>query len=95
MTSDCIRVASIRVALQKALQPLHLQIEDESAQHVGHAGAASGGGHFSLYIVAACFTEQPLVARHRMVYAAVRELLAKDIHALRIEAKSPAEAGIA
>lgn len=75
----------------KALEPVSLQVIDESAQHAGHAGARDGGGHFVLHIVSALFAGKSTVARHRMVYSALGEMMKRDIHALTIEAKTPTE----
>jgi BolA protein len=72
-----------------ALDPLALSLHDDSAAHAGHAGAASGGGHWQLTIVSEQFRNQPAVARHRMVYALLGDLMRRDIHALKIEAYSP------
>ena len=74
-----------------ALAPESLDIEDESAQHAGHAGAQSGGGHYALTLVSSRFAGQPLQARHRMVYDALGALMHKEIHALTIRANSPDE----
>lgn len=83
------RVEKIRAALA-ALQPSALEIEDESHRHAGHAGAATGLGHFRVRIVSAAFAGQPLIARHRMVFAALGELMKTDIHAVSIDAQPPA-----
>ena len=72
-----------------ALNPVELALHDESAEHAGHAGAASGGGHWQLTIVSEAFRNQSPVARHRMVYEALGDLMRSDIHALKIEAFSP------
>jgi len=73
-----------------ALKPSKVDLQDESAQHAGHAGArASGGSHWQLTIVADAFRGKAPVARHRMVYEALGELMERDIHALRIEALAP------
>ncbi len=74
-----------------ALNPESIEILDESGAHVGHAGAASGGGHYQLIIVSQAFAQQPLQARHRMVYTALGNLMHKDIHALAIKAYAPDE----
>ena len=74
-----------------ALAPESLSIEDESAQHAGHAGAASGGGHYRVVIVSSRFAGQPLQARHRMVYDALGPLMRREIHALAISAYAPNE----
>jgi BolA protein len=73
-----------------ALQPVTLDLQDESAQHAGHAGARpSGGSHWQLTIVSEAFRGKSPVARHRMVYEALGDLMKRDIHALRIEAFAP------
>ena len=87
------RVGAIRAALQAALAPVSLQIEDESHRHAGHAGAADGRGHFSVDVVSQAFTGLGPIARHRAVYAALGDLMTTDIHALSIRARTPAEAG--
>jgi BolA protein len=71
--------------------PTQLIIEDQSHLHAGHAGAATGQSHFRVAIVAEAFRGVPPLARHRMVYAAVDDLLKTDIHALSIKAAPPAE----
>ena len=75
-----------------ALAPSRLELEDESAKHAGHAGAAPGGNtHWKLAIVSAAFTGKSTVARHRMIYSALGDLMQHPIHALSITAKSPDE----
>ena len=72
------------------LHPVALELVDESAQHAGHAGARpSGGSHWQLTIISEAFRGQSAVARHRMVYEALGDLMKRDIHALRIEASAP------
>jgi BolA protein len=75
-----------------ALEPTALDLVDESAQHAGHSGSRPGGGtHWRLAIVSQRFAGQPTVARHRMVYQALGELMQDPIHALAITARSPEE----
>ncbi len=75
-----------------ALAPSRLELLDESAMHAGHAGAAPGGNtHWKLTIVSAAFEGKPTVARHRMIYEALGDLMRHPIHALSISAKSPGE----
>jgi BolA protein len=83
------REQRLRAALVARFAPLELTIEDESHFHAGHAGAAGGHSHFRIRIVAEAFRGVAPVARHRLVYAAVDELLRTDIHALAIEAVAP------
>lgn len=87
------RVERIREALS-ALQPLRLDIRDDSAKHAGHAGARDGRGHFSVSIVSEVFAGLLPIQRHKRVYAAIGTLMDTDVHALAIIAKTPAEAGI-
>lgn len=73
-----------------ALRPQALELADESGQHAGHAGSRpSGGTHWRLTIVSEAFRGAPVVARHRMVYEALGDLMKTDIHALKIEANAP------
>ncbi len=74
------------------LSPVLIELEDESERHRGHAGWVEGGGtHWRLTIVAAAFAGKPTVARHRMVYQALGELMQQPIHALAIQARAPDE----
>lgn len=73
-----------------ALAPTRLDLRDESAQHAGHAGwRPSGGTHWQLVIVSDAFRGKSTVARHRMVYEALGDLMNGEIHALKIEASAP------
>ena len=86
-----LREQRLRQLLEARFAPLLLTIEDQSHLHAGHAGAAGGQSHFRVHIVAEAFRGLPALARHRLVYAAVAELLVADIHALKLEALQPAE----
>jgi BolA protein len=83
------RVQRIRQRLAAALQPTSLEITDDSHLHVGHPGAASGGGHYTVEIASAAFAGKPLVRRHRLVYGAVGDMMGGDVHALVIRASVP------
>lgn len=85
------RIAQIRSRLEAAFTPDVLEIVDESHRHAGHAGARDGRGHFLVRIVSNRFEGVRPLARHRMVYAALGPLMQTDIHALSLEALSPAE----
>ena len=85
------RPERIRALLNEALQPSVLELSDESALHAGHAGAASGGGHYRLRIVSARFEGLRLVMRHRLVYDSVHDMMHTEIHALAITAVAPSE----
>jgi intracellular septation protein len=83
------RAQRLRERLESRFAPAQLTVEDESHLHEGHAGAATGQSHFRVRIVSEAFRGIPSVARHRLVYAAVDDLLKSDIHALAIEALPP------
>jgi BolA protein len=86
------RELRLREKLVARFAPVQLEIEDESHFHAGHAGAAGGHGHYRVRIVAEAFRGMSPVARHRLVYAAVGDMLDTDIHALAIEALPPSAA---
>lgn len=76
-----------------SLEPHQLELLDESGRHVGHAGARDGGSHFRLAIVSRRFEGLAPIARHRLVYDTLGGLFPGKIHALAIDARTPAEAG--
>jgi BolA family transcriptional regulator, general stress-responsive regulator len=90
---DASTVERMRARLTTALAPLQLDIEDESAAHAGHAGAQSGGGHYRVRIVSEAFTGLTRVARHRLVYDALQDLMQRDVHALALSLVTPNESG--
>jgi BolA protein len=85
------RLERIRERLTATFSPLDCQLFDESALHAGHAGAASGGGHYRLRLVSAHFEGQSRIVRHRLVYDCLRDMMHADIHALAIIALAPSE----
>lgn len=84
-------VARIEAILRARFRPARLEIRDDSAAHAGHAGAASGGGHYDILIVAAEFEGQPLLDRHRLVHEALRDLIGREIHAIALRTRAPSE----
>ncbi len=70
------------------LEPINLNIEDDSAAHAGHKGNM-GGGHFNLKITSSHFSEKSQIMRHRLIYQALGDLMPQQIHALSIIAISP------
>jgi BolA family transcriptional regulator, general stress-responsive regulator len=82
--------ARIRAAILRQLAPIELLVDDESALHVGHPGSGEGG-HFRVHVVSERFRGLTRVARHRMVYQAVAELMGRGIHALAVDARTPEE----
>ncbi len=92
MSTPTDRTERLRARLQAELSPSVLEITDDSHLHAGHAGAASGGSHYSVKIVSDRFEGRTLVMRHRLVYDAVHEMINKaEIHALAITAVAPSE----
>jgi BolA protein len=90
-----MRVAeAIEHKLEAAFQPRHLDIVDESHLHAGHAGARpEGESHFRVTVVSDAFRGKSRVERQRMVYRALADELASDIHALALVTRTPEEAG--
>ncbi len=84
------RPAAIEQLLRQSFSVQTMQLEDQSAAHVGHA-SAGGAGHFALHIVSEDFEGKRLLQRHRMVYSALSELMECEIHALSISARTPSE----
>lgn len=86
--------ASVVTIIQQrltVLSPIRLEVIDDSARHAGHAGAQGGGGHYRLLIVSDAFAELARLARHRLVHAALDDLMPIRVHALSIQALTPAE----
>ncbi len=83
------RRARIEEKLREALDARHVEIEDESHLHAGHAGAASGGGHFKALIVSDRFEGLGKVQAQRLVYQALGEMMQSEIHALSMTTLTP------
>jgi len=81
----------LELRLQQTLEPVTLEVWDESAAHHGHAGAngTGSGTHFRVRITSHLFTGKSPVSRHRLVYDALQDFIDQGLHALAIEAKAP------
>jgi BolA protein len=86
-----VNVAATLEARLGAFAPTVLEITDDSAKHAGHAGAAAGGGHFSVTIVSEQFLGLSRLARHRAVLDRVGDLIPHPVHAIAIRALAPDE----
>jgi BolA protein len=90
------RAARLEAALAAAFSPVLLRVQDDSAQHAGHAGAQPGGQtHYSVLLVSAAFRGMPRVARSRAVHAVLAREFAGGMHALALTLRSPEEASAA
>ena len=85
MTGTGITARELHERLSELLAPTALEVIDESAAHAGHAGDRGGGTHFRVRIASPLFAGRTTVARHRLVYDAVRDFLDRGLHALAIE----------
>ena len=83
------REERLRRRLVARFAPSELTILDESHLHAEHAGAAGGQSHYRVRIVAMAFSGLSAVARHRLVYAALDDMLNSEVHALALEALPP------
>ena len=82
----------LRQRLETNLQPVHLEMHNDSARHAAHVAAGKhGGAHFQIVVVSPKFTDESLVNRHRMVYGAVGDLMDSRIHALSMKTLAPEE----
>ena len=70
------------------LEPISLEIEDDSAAHAGHKGNG-GGGHFNIKVISSHFSQKSQIIRHRLIYQALNDLIPQQIHAISIIAISP------
>lgn len=86
------RMQHMREKLMAEFAPQECELIDDSALHVGHPGAAGGGGHYRLRLVSEKFNGHNRIARHRLVYDCLHDMMQRDIHALAITALTPAEA---
>ena len=86
------RVQRIQARLFETFAPTVCRLEDESAAHAGHAGAASGGAHYRLHLVSGRFEGQSRLNRHRLVYDCLRDMMLTEIHALALTTEAPSEA---
>jgi BolA family transcriptional regulator, general stress-responsive regulator len=87
---NTVVIAQLRAALEQAFAPRSLEIVDDSARHIGHAGAR-GGAHLRVMLVAEAFRGRSPLERHRLVYAAAGALMSGAVHALNIDARAPDE----
>lgn len=79
--------------LRAELDPVRLEIRDDSERHHGHAGWRPGGEtHFNVVVVSTAFEGRNRVARQRLVYEILAEELAEKVHALQLKTQTPAEA---
>lgn len=83
-----MREQTIREALTARFEPLHLDVEDESAQHNVPAGAQS---HFKITLVSTQFNDQPLIKRHRAVNDVLKHEFEQGLHALALHTMTPEE----
>ncbi len=84
------RSTTIEAVLTEAFTPDELLVNDQSHLHAGHAGAQDGRGHFEVLIVADAFRGCNRIECHRLIYRALGDLMATDIHALSIRASASA-----
>ena len=85
-----VSATDIEAALNAALRPASLAVQDDSARHAGHAGAREGR-HFSVRVVSERFTGVSRVGRHRLIYDALQSLIPQGVHALAIDARAPGD----
>jgi BolA family transcriptional regulator, general stress-responsive regulator len=85
------RTDELRARISTALGADIVEVQDDSAQHRGHAGASGGAGHYTVVVVAGRFAGMGRLDRHRAVYAAVGGMIPREVHALVVRAFTPEE----
>jgi BolA protein len=85
------RIDQLRTRIADALAAERVDVQDDSDQHRGHAGARGGAGHYTVLVVAQGFAGLDRIARHRAVYAAVGDMIPAQVHALVVRAFTPDE----
>lgn len=85
------RTENIEARLRLVFDPAELIITDDGHKHVGHAGARDGRGHFHVRVVSDAFKGKTELARHRMVFSALGDMMQTDIHALGVDARTTEE----
>lgn len=88
MAANSKRIEMMRTKIVAALDPVELEIIDDSARHAGHAGASTGLGHFKVKIASLSFAGKSSIQCHRLVYQALGQMMETDIHALNIQVKN-------
>ena len=88
-TTSTLSVVNLMRERLATLEPIELEVIDDSALHAGHTGARSGGGHYRLTIVSPRFSNCSTMQKHRLVYDALGSLMKREIHALSINALAP------
>ena len=83
--------ATIERKMKTDLDAIHVEVEDESWKHAGHAGAAAGGGHFTLVVVSPKFEGLNPLDRRRLVFSVLQSEMQGEIHALTVRAIPPSE----
>lgn len=81
------RIKYISEKLHETLQPTYISIQDDSSKHIGHEGAKTGAGHFSIEIASSMFEDKSLLECHRLIYQALDGAIPTEIHALKIKIK--------
>lgn len=80
--------SSIEDKINQALEPLHLEVLNESNNHNVPPGSES---HFKVTVVSAEFTGKMLIARHRLINQLLADELAGQVHALSMHTYTPEE----
>ena len=84
--------ADIRERLMVALEPLRLDVVNESHLHAGHRGSpGTGESHFRTLVVSARFTGLSRVDRHRLVNETLAGIIGGKVHAFALKAYAPGE----
>lgn len=78
--------SAIRTKLTRELEPVHLDVVNESGMHSVPPGSET---HFKVLVVSAAFEGVGPVDRHRRVHAILASELKGGVHALTVRAITP------
>lgn len=79
------RIEKIKLLIEEQLQPEHCEVIDDAAEHIGHAGASTGAGHYTIKITSKALSNLSRVQAHQRVYQALGNMIPNEIHAVRIQ----------
>jgi BolA protein len=82
------RKQRIEQVIRETLQPLQLEVTDETHLHSVPAGSQS---HYKVLVVSERFEKQSLVKRHRQINELLKAEFANGLHALALHTLTPQE----
>ena len=76
-----IKADELKTRIKEALPDAEVKVQD----------LTGGGDHYQVEVVSQAFDGIPSVKRHRMVYAAVNDVIGGALHAMALKTRTPGE----